>query len=191
MAFLITNILLGFGLAMDAFSVSVANGLREPRMALFRRFLIAGVYAVFQILMPVLGWVMISRAVEAFEWLKGFVPYISLLLLLFIGGKMIRESIRQGEEESVALPAVGLPELVLQGIATSIDALSVGFAFVLYDALYVLSAAFIIGGVTFAVCLTGIAIGRAAGRRFNRGAGLAGGIILILVGISIFLRSFL
>ena len=174
---------------MDAFSVSVANGLREPGMSFSRRSLIAGVYAFFQILMPVMGWGLVSRAVEAFEGLKGVIPYISLILLLFIGIKMIKESIWPQEEGAGKDNSVSAPELLMQGIATSIDALCVGVAFGLYDALNVLAAALIIGIVTFAWCLAGIAIGRAVGMRFTRGSGTAGGIILILVGISIFIRG--
>lgn len=188
-AFLITNILLGFGLAMDAFSVSVANGLREPDMTLNRRIFMAGVYAFFQILMPVAGWVLVSSAVALFNGLRQFIPFISLILLLFIGIRMIREGMGWEAGTAGVKPSVSVRELLIQGIATSIDALSVGFAFALYDALYVLPAAFIIGVVTFIVCLTGLEIGRAVGIRFTGGSGIAGGIILILVGISIFIRG--
>ncbi|MBQ9605731.1 MAG: manganese efflux pump [Lachnospiraceae bacterium] len=173
---------------MDAFSVSVANGLREPDMGAYRRLLIAGTYAVFQIAMPVIGWICVSRALDVFTSLQRFIPYVALAVLFTLGSKMIAESIRQ-REDSFEKPAVGGTELVMQGIATSIDALSVGFAFALYDTLYVLPAAFIIGMVTFIICLIGLAIGRVVGMRFTRYSGTAGGLILIFIGMSIFVRS--
>ena len=174
---------------MDAFSVSVANGLRETKMSLGRRFLIAGTYALFQTLMPVAGWVCVKTAVDRLIWMQAYIPLIALILLLFIGGKRVFESLFQGGDEDSSKSAVGGAELALQGIATSIDALSLGFTFAMHDTLYVIPSAVIIGAVTFVICLTGLAIGRAFGMKLTRYSGVAGGIVLIAVGISIFIRG--
>lgn len=188
-AFILTNILLGTGLAMDAFSVSVANGLREPQMAAGRRGMIAGTYALFQILMPILGWICVRTAVNVFTKLQAAVPYLALGLLMAIGIKMIAESLKKNDDRGSDRAALGGQELILQGLATSIDALSVGFTFALYDATYVFSAAVIIGAVTFVICLLGLALGRTVGMRFTRYSDIAGGLILIAVGVSIFIKN--
>ncbi|MCR5773905.1 MAG: manganese efflux pump MntP family protein [Lachnospiraceae bacterium] len=180
--------MLGIGLAMDAFSVSVANGLRESGMTAARKCVIAGTYAGFQIIMPIAGWLIVSTAESVLMQLHGYIPLIALILLSVIGIKMIIESIKADGDEIRNTP-VGFAELMLQGVATSIDALSVGFAFALYDAFYVIPAAATIGAVTFVICLTGLTIGKAVGMRFTRYSGIAGGIILLIVGMSIFIRS--
>ena len=188
-SFIITNLLLGAGLAMDAFSVSIANGLRENKMETGRKCLIAGCYALFQIAMPVIGCILVRGALEALKKLQAAVPYIALILLVIIGGKMILEGIKDSGEEGTVKVPVGNAELLMQGVATSIDALSVGFTFAMYETLYVLPAALIIGAVTFVICLTVLAIGRKVGMKFTKYSDIAGGIILIGVGISIFTRG--
>lgn len=181
--------LLGAGLAMDAFSVSIANGLREPKMAAGRRLKIAGTYALFQIAMPLIGWVCVSTVRGLFLGVQRFIPWIALVLLVAIGAKMIYDGARGGDEESDSGVPVGDKELVLQGIATSIDALSVGFAIASYDVWHALGGSLIIGVVTLAICLVGLAIGRAVGMRFTRYSSILGGIILIAVGLEIFVRG--
>ena len=183
-SFLLTNVLLGFGLAMDAFSVSVANALTETGMRKRRMAAIAGVYALFQIAMPLLGWFCVHTFVERFRAFSRFIPWIALILLLFIGGKMLWESFRKKEEERVS--AVGSGTLLIQGIATSIDALSVGFTIADYSLRYALLSALIIGAVTFAVCLVGLIIGKAVGKKLAGKASAVGGIILIAIGLKIF-----
>ena len=185
-AFLITNLMLGIGLAMDAFSVSVANGIREGKMGYARKFLIAGTYALFQTVMPIVGWICVKTAVDRLIFLQAYIPRAALIILVFIGGKMIYESIGHGEDAGSSQTAVGYAELAMQGIATSIDALSLGFTFALHGALYVISSAVIIGAVTFIICLTGLALGRAVGLKLTRYSGILGGIVLIAVGISIY-----
>ena len=124
--FFFNSLLLGVGLAMDAFSVSLANGLHEPNMKGGKTCLIAGVFAVFQALMPMIGWFLISSFVNYFTIFQKFIPYVALILLAFIGGKMIRDGIKC-DCECEECSAVSVLGLILQGIATSIDALSVGF----------------------------------------------------------------
>lgn len=187
--FFFNSILLGVGLAMDAFSVSLANGLNEPRMSRRRECAIAGTFAFFQWLMPMLGWVCVHALVERFAALARFVPWIALLLLLFIGGSMLREGLRGGEAEEVS--GVGVAALLLQGVATSIDALSVGFTIAAYDLAAALTAALVIGAVTFAICVAGLRLGRAVGTRLSGRASVLGGVILMLIGVEIFLKGVL
>ena len=184
--FLLTNIFLGFGLAMDAFSVSVANALTETEMRKRRMAAVAGTYAVFQIAMPLIGWFCVHTFVERFRSFSRFVPWIVLVLLLFIGGKMLLESFRKPEGEPAPTVAIGPGILLLQGLATSIDALSVGFTIADYSFPYALLSAAVIGAVTFAVCLAGLFIGKAAGRKLAGKASAVGGVILIAIGLKIF-----
>lgn len=184
--FLFNSILLGVGLAMDAFSVSIANGMSEPRMRRLKCVAVAGTYSVFQFLMPMLGWVLVTTLVGWFQVIERFVPYIALILLLFIGIKMIVECLRGGEEKQAR--RLTLPILLMQAVATSIDALSVGFTLAGYELPSSLAASLIIGAVTFVVCLFGLWIGKRFGSVFKR-AEVVGGIILILIGIEIFVKN--
>ncbi len=189
--FFVNSAALGVGLAMDAFSVSLTNGLHEPRMKRGRMCCIAGVYAVFQYAMPMIGWVCVHTIVELFSQLEKLIPWIALILLAYIGGKMLLEGIRGKNEESDAAKthelAMGL--LIMQGIATSIDALSVGFAIEAYQLAEANAAALIIGAITFVICLGGLAIGKTAGTRLSWKASVLGGIILIAIGIEIFIKG--
>ena len=191
-SFFFQSALLGAGLAMDAFSVSLANGLREPQMGRGRMAGIAGVYAGFQYLMPLLGWVCVHTIVEAFSSLERIVPWIAFGLLAWIGGKMLFEGLRERKqtgEEPTEKKRISNGELVTQGIATSIDALSVGFTIEQYDFGTANLAAGIIGAVTFVICLAGLALGKKVGMRFSRHASILGGVILIAIGLKIFLEG--
>lgn len=182
--FFFTNIMLGVGLAMDAFSVSLANGLNEPRMKTHRMCGIAGIFAAFQFAMPVIGWVCVSTIAQLFAAFETCIPWIALILLCYIGGKMLYEGIQNKSTEET--PSVGLRALLVQGVATSIDALSVGFTISHYTCLEALLAGFLIGVVTFLICLSGLAIGKSAGTKLANKAGILGGIILIVIGFEIF-----
>lgn len=195
--FVFNSILLGIGLAMDAFSVSIANGLNEPGMRRSREFLIAGTYAFFQFLMPVIGWFCVHELVRQFRVFEKFIPWIALLLLLWIGGKMLLDAIRGGEPEDdpgeTAGPetaaALTMGVLLLQGIATSIDALSVGFAIAGYSAAAAFVCALIIAAVTLLICMGGLTAGRKLSAKLAGKAGILGGCILIFIGIEIFVRG--
>ena len=188
--FILNSILFGVGLAMDAFSVSMANGLREPDMKTGRMCIIAGTFAFFQILMPLLGWVCVHTIAEMFEGFQRLIPWIALLLLGYIGGKMLLEGLRGEESEPGAeTAAVGWSGLMLQGIATSIDALSVGFTIAEYSWRAALTEALIIGIVTFLICLAGLRIGKFFGMRLAGKASILGGVILIAIGLEIFLTG--
>ena len=123
--FFLNSILFGIGLAMDAFSVSLVRGLLEPGMKGKRMALIAGTFGGFQIFMPLAGWFCVHTVAEAFTSFQKFIPWIALILLGWIGGKMLYDGVRGKDEETVK--TVGYRALLLQGVATSIDALSVGF----------------------------------------------------------------
>ena len=188
--FFFNSVLLGVGLAMDAFSVSLANGLNEPRMSRRRMLGIAGVFAGFQALMPMTGWICVHTIVQYFRAFEKLIPWIALALLGFIGGKMLVEGIHGGEDDSAA-PRLGLGALLVQGVATSIDALSVGFTIAEYDWLMALVCSLIIAAVTLCICLGGLVLGRRFGTRLAGRAQILGGAILIFIGLEIFISSFL
>lgn len=189
--FFFNSILLGIGLAMDAFSVSVANGLMEPGMRERKRRIIAGTFGFFQFFMPMVGWVCVHAIAERFETFQKAVPWIALILLLFIGGKMLIEGIRNQKEEEIKTVRLSGPALLVQGIATSIDALSVGFAISSYNWLQAAVCALIIGVVTYFISKFGLRLGKKAGERLTSKAGILGGCILIFIGIEIFVRGVL
>ena len=186
--FFTNSILFGIGLAMDAFSVSLANGLNEPKMKAPRMSLIAGVFGVFQALMPLLGWVCVHTVVEYFKSFEKFIPWIALILLGYIGGKMLYESIK-GDEEEAGKEALGFGTLMVQGVATSIDALSVGFTIADKSFLEALISVIIIAIVTFIICIAGLILGKKFGTKFAGKAGILGGVILIGIGLEIFITG--
>lgn len=186
--FFLNSILFGVGLAMDAFSVSMANGLNEPKMGSARMCTIAGTFGAYQIIMPLVGWFCVHAIAEAFESFQKFIPWIALILLLYIGGKMLIEGIKN-KDAAEEKPAVGFGALMVQGIATSIDALSVGFTIAEYTWLAALVEALIIGVVTFSICMGGLAIGKKFGTKLAGKASILGGIILIAIGFEIFFTA--
>ena len=189
--FFINSIGFGIGLAMDAFSVSLANGLNEPDMKRGRSNLIAGVFAGFQIIMPLIGWICVHLIASAFEAFTKFIPWIALLLLLYIGGKMLFEGIKGSDEEQQEASRLGFGALIVQGIATSIDALSVGFTMADYNTAAAIVECLIIGIVTYIICIAGIKLGKKFGTKLAGKATILGGIILIAIGIEIFVKGML
>lgn len=188
--FFLNSILLGIGLAMDAFSVSVANGLNEPNMGVGKMNLIAGTFSLFQFAMPMIGWFCVHKIVELFTSFEKLVPWIALALLTYIGGEMLIKGMRNRDEflekEKTDL---GFGKLVVQGIATSIDALSVGFTIEEYPVNMALVSALIIGALTHVICLGGTAIGKKFGTKLASKATILGGIILMAIGLEIFLKG--
>ena len=187
-AFFFNSILLGVGLAMDAFSVSLANGLNDPFMRKRRMCGIAGVFAAFQFVMPMIGWLCVSSIAQYFEIFAKYIPCIALILLGYIGGKMLYEGIK-GEEEEEGATSLGLQVLFLQGVATSVDALSVGFTISNYHLAEAFAACLLIGVTTFVICYAGLVIGKKAGTKLAGKAEILGGIILIFIGCKIFISS--
>lgn len=186
--FFFNSVLLGIGLAMDAFSVSLANGLNEAGMKKSKMFCIAGVFALFQALMPMLGWICVHTVLQYFKVFENFIPWIALVLLAFIGGKMLFEGIRN-DSDNEENTSVGITALLVQAIATSIDALSVGFTIAEYNAVMATVCAAIIAVVTFFICMAGLAIGKKVGTKFSNKAVILGGSILILIGLEIFITG--
>lgn len=180
------SILLGFGLAMDAFSVSLANGLNEPAMKVRRMCLIAGVFAFFQFAMPMIGWICVCTIARYFAAFELCIPWIALILLCYIGGRMLFDGFSSEKKEK---PAVGTGALLLQGVATSIDALSVGFTIAAYNLSQALTSCALIAVTTFVLCMGGLVIGKKAGTKLAGKASILGGIILIVIGLEIFISG--
>lgn len=187
--FFFNSVLLGVGLAMDAFSVSLANGLNEPCMKRGKMCGIAGVFAAFQAIMPMVGWICVHTIVERFKAFEKFIPWIALILLCYIGGKMLVEGIKNKGEEEECSSKMSFGLLMVQGVATSIDALSVGFTIADYGWLMALVCALVIAAVTFVICMGGLMLGKKFGTRLAGKANILGGVILILIGLEIFISG--
>ena len=188
MRFFVSSFLLGVGLAMDAFSVSLANGLNEPTMKQKRMCAVAGVFAFFQAFMPMTGWLCVHTMLRYFQVFEMFIPWIALILLLLIGGKMLAEGIRN-EEQEIEKQKLTAWVLFIQGIATSIDALSVGFTIADYNFAEALLASAVIAIVTFIICMAGLRIGKKFGTKLSNKASVLGGVILVSIGIEIFITG--
>ena len=191
--FFLQSAMLGVGLAMDAFSVSMANGLNDPKMKTRKLFLIAGVFALFQAIMPLAGWFVVHNAAKAFSVFEKFIPYIALILLSFIGGKMLVEGIKgcDCKDDDPCCEKLTFCALLVQGVATSIDALSVGFTIVAHNAIKATVCAIVIAAITFVMCAAGVKIGKLFGVKLAGKASILGGTILILIGLEIFLTNIL
>ena len=187
---LINGCLLGVGLAMDAFSVSLANGLNEPKMKTKKILAVAGTFAIFQGLMPLAGWFLVTQLRSVFNVLEGFIPWAALILLVFIGGKMLYEGLKPCEcgddEEDCCEKKLGFAALMLQGLATSIDALSVGLTISHLNFGEALLESSIIAVLTLGICTAGIIIGKKFGTKLAGKAAILGGSVLIIIGFKIF-----
>ncbi len=197
--FILTSLLLGVGLTMDAFSVSIANGLKEPDMKKGKMLGVASTYAIFQYAMPMIGWICVHTVVEKFKKFEYAIPWIALILLLYIGGKMIIENIVEmkkaknqeieDNESKEDTKKLGFWTLMVQGVATAIDALSVGFTISDYGIYKALICGAIIAVVTLLFCLFGLFFGKKLGSKFSSRAELIGGIILVAIGLEIFISG--
>ena len=190
--FFISIFLLAVGLAMDAFSVSLADGFKEPKMGTKKSLGISVVFGLFQGIMPLIGWILVHTIVEQFKIFKHFIPWIALILLCFIGIKMIVEYHKTKKETSMEehkLQIIAFKTILLQGVATSIDALSVGFTIAEYTFVYALVAVAIIAVITTILCFVASILGKKFGSSFSNNAELVGGIILILIGCEIFITG--
>ncbi len=187
--FFFNAVSLGVGLSADAFTVSLANGLSEPNMESSKGVKVAATFGGFQALMPLIGWICVHTILEIFSGFSLVIPWIALGLLGFIGGKMIYEGIK-GEDGDSHSGTLTLKLLLAQGIATSIDALSVGFTIAEHTLPEAIISVLIIGAITFGICLAGINIGKKFGNRIAGKATVIGGIILVLIGLEIFISTF-
>ncbi len=195
--FFFNSFLIGIGLAMDAFSVSLANGLNEPDMSTKKTLGVAGIFGVFQGIMPLIGWFCVHSIASAFSAFEKFIPWIALGLLAYIGGKMLYEGIKEykchedGGEKCPVPKKLGITALMVQGLATSIDALSVGFTISEYNTLQAVVCALLIAVVTFGICTAGIYLGKKFGTALAGKSAIFGGSILIFIGLEIFITSFI
>lgn len=189
-SFVAFSIVLGVGLAMDAFSVSLANGLKEPTMSVPKTCLVGGAYAVFQALMPMIGWFCVHTIAERFQSFEKFIPWIALILLLYIGGEMLIDGIKaRKSDEEVNLEKLTMKALFIQAVATSIDALSVGFTISEYSISEALICNLIIAIVTFVISVAGVLIGKEVGTKLGWKADILGGVILIGIGLEIWITG--
>ena len=187
--FFLMSIALGAGLAMDAFSVSLANGLNEPHMGVKKMCGVAGIFSLFQFAMPLIGWICVHTIMQYFAFFGKLIPWIALGLLGYIGGKMLYEGITCKDEDECGCAKIGLSALLVQGVATSIDALSVGFTIADYDWLMAFVCCLVIAIVTFILCSIGLVLGKTFGTKLAGKASILGGSILLIIGIKIFVEG--
>ena len=181
--------LTGIALAMDAFAVSICKGIKMPRLRKSHIVIIAVFFGGFQMLMPLIGWLLGSQFVQ---YISKFDHWIAFALLAFIGVKMAIESFKHEEEECCKCESkLDLKELVVLAIATSIDALAVGITFALYPDINILPSISIIGIVTFVICAGGVVIGHKFGAKFKSKAELLGGIVLVIIGLKLLIEGLL
>ena len=187
MVMFFTLLLMGVGLAMDAFAVSICKGLSMRKVNKKQCLVIGLFFGGFQALMPFIGWVLGSQFEQ---YITSIDHWIALILLGFIGGKMVVEAIRE-KDEAVEVgkmdPPLDSKEMFILAIATSIDALAVGITFAFLQ-VPIVEAVSIIGITTFVISVIGVYVGNFFGNRYKKKAELAGGIILILIGLKILLE---
>lgn len=187
-------LLTGVALSMDAFAVSICKGIQMPKLKKSHLFIIAIFFGGFQMLMPIIGWLLGSQFVQ---YIEKFDHWIAFGLLAFIGVKMIVEAFKKEEcEECAEGGRLNIKELFLLAIATSIDALAVGLTFSLYPDINIVSATAIIGAVTFVICACGVLIGHLCiklggklGDKFKFIAELIGGAVLVGIGIKLLIEG--
>lgn len=177
---IISIILIAVGLSMDAFAVSISNGIILKKVKIKDAFKIGIFFGVFQAVMPIIGW---FAGIMFSDYIKNIDHWLAFVLLAFIGGNMIYESKTEKDEEQIKNPTDN-KVIFLMAIATSIDALAVGVSFAMLDT-YILLPAIIIGFITFFISFVGVFIGKKVGKIFKSNAEVVGGVILILIGFHI------
>ena len=178
--------LIGIGLAMDAFAVSICKGLAMSKLNKKQTVIIALYFGGFQALMPLIGWIL---GIRFQQYIVAVDHWVAFILLAFIGGKMIYEAVKGEEDEAIEVKDASLDhkELVMLAIATSIDALAVGITFAFLDT-PIVPAITIIGITTFIICILGVVVGNFFGSKYKNKAEFAGGLILVLIGSKILLE---
>lgn len=181
--------LIGIGLSMDAFAVAICKGLAMPNKVDKKGALLIALYfGVFQAVMPALGWLLGSQFAR---YVTRLAPWIAFVLLAWIGGNMIRESLSKEEREEEETGSVSHKELLVMAVATSIDALAVGVTFSMLElAVSIAVAVILIGCTTFVISLAGVYVGNVFGAKYKSKAEFVGGAILILIGVKILLERF-
>ena len=183
---ILTSLLMGIGLAMDACAVSMANGLKYPKLRVNKILLIALMFGLFQGLMPLLGYFVGSAILTKIEWI---IPIVALVLLSFVGGRMVYEGIKCKDETCDCCQDLTLKLIFIQAIATSIDALSVGFTISNYSLVEAFICTGLVALTTFLICFCAVFIGKKFGSKLGCKAQILGGIILIGIGLEIFVSG--
>ena len=181
--------LTGIALAMDAFAVSICKGIKMKKLKWSHLVIIAIFFGGFQMLMPLIGWLLGSQLVQ---YIEKFDHWIAFGLLAFIGIKMAIESFKKEENECDCCKdaqKLDLKELFVLAIATSIDALAVGITFALYPDVNIVSAISVIGIVTFVICSGGVLIGHKFGAKFKSKAEFLGGVVLVIIGLKLLIEG--
>ena len=186
MALFIELFLIGVGLSMDAFAVSICKGLAMEKVNKKQAFIIGLYFGGFQALMPLIGWFL---GIRFQQYITSIDHWIAFVLLVFIGGKMIVEAIRDKDDEKIDKKDLPLDhkEMFLLAVATSIDALAVGITFAFLDT-PIVEAIVIIGLTTFFLSIIGVVVGNFFGTRYKKKAEIVGGVILVLIGVKILLE---
>lgn len=186
MALFIELFLIGVGLSMDAFAVSICKGLGMEKINKKQAFTIGLYFGGFQALMPLIGWFL---GIRFQQYITSIDHWIAFILLVCIGGKMVVEAVRDKDDEVVEKKDQPLnhKEMFLLAVATSIDALAVGITFAFLDT-PIVEAIVIIGCTTFVLSIVGVIVGNFFGTRYKKKAEIIGGIILILIGLKILLE---
>lgn len=187
---LIELLLIGAGLAMDAFAVSLCKGLNMRKINYRHTSVIALFFGGFQALMPLIGWFLGTRFLE---YIEKYDHWVAFVLLAFIGGKMLVDAIKGDDECDCCTKkeeALNIGELTIMAIATSIDALAVGIALACQK-VNIASAISVIGITTFIICFAGVIIGNNFGAKYQKKAQICGGLVLIGIGIKILIEGFI
>lgn len=183
-------VFMGIGLSMDAFAVSICKGLKMQKINFKQAFVIGCFFGGFQALMPLLGWLL---GTQFASYITSIDHWIAFVLLALIGGNMVREAFVKEEDrddQSIMDPPLDLKEMLLLAIATSIDALAIGVTFAFLN-VAIVPAIVTIGCITFIISIIGVVIGNYFGNKYEKKATLAGGIILIVIGMKILIEHLL
>ena len=184
MEIIITSILMGIGLAMDACAVSMANGLKHTKLKISKILFVSFIFGLFQGIMPLVGYLVGHAILSKISWI---IPIVALTLLSYVGEKMIADGLKYDQESSVSTTSLTIKVILIQAIATSIDALSAGFSisdFLFIDALI---CVLFVTLITFSLCVLGVYVGKKFGSKLGGKAQILGGIILIFIGLEIFI----
>lgn len=175
-------LLIAVGVSADAFAVALGKGLHMRRFNYRRALVIAGTFAVFQAVMPLIGWLLGSRLAE---YIEDFDHWIAFALLAIVGGKMLWEAFSGHEDTEQDSDSINVRELLVLAVATSIDALAVGISFAFLPDVPIAWAVILIGITTLLTSFLGVVLGHRVGIRLGKPAEIAGGVILILIGLRI------
>ncbi len=186
---LLNGFLLGLGLAVDAFLIALANGLNYPDLRRLMTVIIAALFSVFQIIMPMLGWLCIHTVSVEFAYFDEVLSWIAFAVMMLIGIKMIADGIKRRPLKQ-SEQAINIGAVIVQCFATSFDSLAVGFAIADYTLFSAFICSLIIASVTFVMFFAGFSLGKRCGMKFADKASIIGGIVFIGIGIEIFVTSF-